>query len=188
LSEVSNEEQYSLTYLAHLAGLGEHAASLLGTLSYVVMLAAGIVAGRLAAARTGAPALLLLVPPAFAVFGGPFIHVQQLAIAIPAALVLSSGRLPGARFVRRRRLSPCSALWGVNSLGSRPAARRRSYIRLSARSLRAPCHPLRTSECGIRGRTRRDPQFACPPPNADNWTVRPSGWTCISRQRLALAY
>jgi hypothetical protein len=97
LSEVSNEEQYSLTYLAHLAGLGEHAASLFGTLSYVAMLAAGIVAGRLAAARTGAPALFLLVPPAFAVFGGPFVHVQQLAIAIPAALVLSSARLPGTR-------------------------------------------------------------------------------------------
>jgi hypothetical protein len=97
LSEVSNEEQYSLTYLAHLAGLGERAASLLGTLSYAAMLAAGILAGRLAAARTGKPALLLLVPPAFAVFAGPFVHVQQLAIAIPAALVLSSRRLSGAR-------------------------------------------------------------------------------------------
>jgi hypothetical protein len=88
-SELSNQEQYSLSYLAHLAGLGERTASGLGTLSYLVMLAAGVFAGRLAAARTGMPALLLLVPPAFAVLGGPFVHIQQLAVAIPAALVLS---------------------------------------------------------------------------------------------------
>lgn len=89
-SELSNEEQYSLSYLAHLAGIGDRTASGLGTLSYVVMLAIGVFAGRLAAARTEMPALFLLVPPAFAVLGGPFVHAQQLAIAIPAALVLSS--------------------------------------------------------------------------------------------------
>jgi hypothetical protein len=61
------------------------------------MLVAGVVAGRLAAARTGMPTLLLLVPPAFAVLGGPFVHVQQLEIAIPAALVLSGRRSLDAR-------------------------------------------------------------------------------------------
>ncbi len=97
LSEISNEEQYSLSYLAHAAGFGEEGAARLGALSYVVMLGAGLVAGRLAAARTGAAALAVLVPPAFVVLGGPFVHVQQLAIALPAALVLSSLRVPGAR-------------------------------------------------------------------------------------------
>jgi hypothetical protein len=100
LSEIANEEQYSLSYVAHAAGLGERAAGALGTLSYVVMLVAGIAAGRIAAARTGAPALLVLVPPAFAVLGGPFVHVQQLAIAVPAALVLAGTRLPLARACR----------------------------------------------------------------------------------------
>ena len=115
LSEISNEEQYSLSYVAHLAGLDERAASRLGALSYIVMLAAGIVAGRLAAARTRMPALLLLVPPAFAVFGGPFVHVQQLAIALPAALVLGSAR--------RREAGLCAAAifllaipWGALAL------------------------------------------------------------------------
>jgi hypothetical protein len=97
LSEISNEEQYSLSYLAHAAGLGEQSAARLGTLSYLVMLGAGIFAGRMAAARTGAAALAVLVPPAFVVLGGPFVHVQQLAIAIPAALVVSGLRVPGAR-------------------------------------------------------------------------------------------
>ncbi len=97
LSEISHEGQYSLTYLAHLAGLDERSASALGTLSYVVMLGIGIAAGRLAAARTGEVALAVLVPVALAVFGGPYIHVQQLAMAIPAGLVLSSGSARAAR-------------------------------------------------------------------------------------------
>jgi hypothetical protein len=93
LSEISNAGQYSLTYLAHLAGLEEHAAAALGTLSYFAMVGFGIVGGRLAAARTGRPALLILLPPAFAILGGPFVHVTQLAIALPAALVLADIRL-----------------------------------------------------------------------------------------------
>ncbi len=97
LSEISNEGQYSLSYLAHLAGLGESASIRLGTLSYLVMLGAGILAGRIAAARAGLPALLVLVPPAFAVFGGAFVHVQQLSIAIPAALVISGTRSRAAQ-------------------------------------------------------------------------------------------
>jgi energy-converting hydrogenase Eha subunit A len=97
LSEISNEGQYSLSYVAHLAGIGERAASRLGTLSYIVMLGAGILAGRVAAGRTRMPALLILVPPAFAVFGGPFVHVQQLSIALPAALVMCGTRLREAR-------------------------------------------------------------------------------------------
>jgi hypothetical protein len=98
LSELSNQDQYSLSYVSYLAGLGARTASGLGTFSYVAMLAAGILAGRAAAARTGLTALLVLVPPAFAVFGGPFVHVQQLAIAIPAALFLACTRLQSARF------------------------------------------------------------------------------------------
>jgi hypothetical protein len=97
LSEISHEAQYSLTYLAALAGIGDRAAVVLGALSYIVMAGLGIAAGRIAAAKTGNQALLLLVPPAFAALGGTFIHVQQLAIALPAALVLSATRIREAR-------------------------------------------------------------------------------------------
>ncbi len=97
LSEISNEEQYSLSYVAHLAGLDERVAGALGTFSYLAMLAVGIVAGRAAAVRTGRDALLVLVPAALAVLGGPFVHVQQLAIALPAALVLCGLRGREAR-------------------------------------------------------------------------------------------
>ena len=98
LSEIANDQQYSLTYLAHLAGLGERASVALGTLSYIAMLGLGIAGGRVAYARTGKSALLVLVPPAFAILGGTFVHVTQLAIAVPAALVLCGARIPQARY------------------------------------------------------------------------------------------
>lgn len=97
LSEIANDQQYSLTYLAHLAGLGERSSLVLGTLSYIAMLGLGIAGGRVACIRTGKPELLVLVPPAFAILGGTFVHVTQLAIALPAALVLWGARIPHAR-------------------------------------------------------------------------------------------
>jgi hypothetical protein len=100
LSEISNAEQFSLTYLAHLAGFEEHAAGAIGTVSYVAMVGLGIAGGRVAAARTGKPALLILVPPVFAILGGPFVHVTQLAIALPAAVIMAETRL--------RRVSYCA--------------------------------------------------------------------------------
>jgi hypothetical protein len=62
------------------------------------MVTFGIVGGRMAAARTGRPALLILVPPAFAVLAGPYVHVAQLAIALPAALVLTDTRIRGVTY------------------------------------------------------------------------------------------
>jgi hypothetical protein len=48
-----------------------------------------IVAGRVAR-TTGNRAFLACIPPAFAVFGGTFIHVTQIAAAIPAAILLAA--------------------------------------------------------------------------------------------------
>jgi hypothetical protein len=56
-----------------------------------------IVARRLRA-RSGAHEILVLVPPAFALFGGPFLHTSQIAVAVPALLVLIH------RFPKRRVL------------------------------------------------------------------------------------
>ena len=52
-----------------------------------MLIAGTIVAGRLAR-QTGNNAFLACVPPAFAVFGGTFIHVTQIAAAVPAAVLL----------------------------------------------------------------------------------------------------
>jgi hypothetical protein len=88
LSEVAHERQYSLTSILHLAHVGDASAVLAGELSFVVMLIAGlIVAARLRAA-TGEDAFLIVIPPAFTLIGGAYIHDVQIAAAIPAALLL----------------------------------------------------------------------------------------------------
>ena len=87
-SEVTNEEQYSLTHLLSLAGVPDALAIRLGTLSYAVTVALGaLLGGKLV--RRGAPAsLYVLVPAAFAPLAGSFVHLQQMAFVIPALLVL----------------------------------------------------------------------------------------------------
>jgi len=87
-SEVANQEQYSLTYLAHLAGASDGIAQHLGHLSYALAVAFGIVLAIALRKRTGDAAPIVLAPVAAAVFGGTFVHVQQFAIVIPFALWL----------------------------------------------------------------------------------------------------
>ncbi len=87
-SEVTNEEQYSLTHLLSLAGAPDAFALQAGTISYLIAIGVGaLLAGRLVA--RGAPrSLLVLLPAAFAPIGGSFVHLQQMAFALPALLVL----------------------------------------------------------------------------------------------------
>ena len=61
-----------------------------GSLWYVAMLAAGAAVAGWLAKKTQNPAFLACVPPAFAVFGGTFVHVTQIAVALPAAVLLVS--------------------------------------------------------------------------------------------------
>ena len=89
-SEVSANDQYSLTWLLHQFHVDDGAALALGSLSYVLMTIAGIVLARRLAAHYARPALVVLVPPVFAMVGGNFIHDIQLPIALPAAIVLFS--------------------------------------------------------------------------------------------------
>ncbi|HEX3672361.1 MAG TPA: hypothetical protein VHT92_11720, partial [Candidatus Cybelea sp.] len=90
LSEATRDTQYSLTAVLAALGVSPEAAVRGGTLWYAAMVVAGtIVAGRLAKQMKNA-AFLACVPPAFAVFGGTFIHVTQIAAALPAAALLVS--------------------------------------------------------------------------------------------------
>jgi hypothetical protein len=90
LSEATRDTQYSLTAVLFSLGAPESVALRMGLLWYGAMLALGtLVAGRLAQ-KTGNNAFFVCVPPAFAVFGGSFIHVTQIAAALPAAVLLIS--------------------------------------------------------------------------------------------------
>jgi hypothetical protein len=54
------------------------------------MTIAGVVLARRLATHYARPALVVLVPPVFAMIGGNFIHDIQIPIALPAAIVLLS--------------------------------------------------------------------------------------------------
>ena len=97
-AEVPSNNQMSLTWLLYWLGVSQSVAIKLGMLSYYVTLAAGIWLARRCARAFDAPELSILVPPAIAVIGGPFIHSVQTTIAILPALYFA-GRIPEqARF------------------------------------------------------------------------------------------
>ncbi len=90
LSEVSRDNQYSLATIAGALGVGDASAALLGTLSYVAMTAFGVIVAVRLWRRFDEPALGLLVPPAFSLLGGSFVHTAEIAAAVPAALLLAT--------------------------------------------------------------------------------------------------
>jgi hypothetical protein len=88
LANLTDRAQFSTANILASLGVPAHAALLVGNLWYVAMLVLGITIAIRLRPRYG-DATIALVPPAFAVFGGLHIHVQQLAIAIPALLLVS---------------------------------------------------------------------------------------------------
>jgi hypothetical protein len=89
-SEVTANDQFSVTWIAHALGAPDRWAIRAGSLAYAATAAAGVLAGKRLATRFGRPAFVVVVPAAFAVAGGVFIHDLQLPIALPAALLLAS--------------------------------------------------------------------------------------------------
>ena len=92
LSEVNNLAQYSLAAMLYHLGVAPKLAVLVGSVQYAVLaIASVVVAGRLW--RTYADrSWLVLVPAAFAVVGGAFIHLDQVAMVIPLAWMLALKR------------------------------------------------------------------------------------------------
>jgi hypothetical protein len=88
LSEVSRDNQYSLSTIVAALGVPDAQAVIIGSISYVVMATAGIIVGLRLARDYHEPAFALLVPPAFSLFGGTFVHTGEFAIAAPACLLL----------------------------------------------------------------------------------------------------
>ncbi len=97
LSEATRDTQFSLTAVLAAIGVAPNAAVQAGTLWYAAMLVAGALAAGRLAKRTGNDAYLVCIPPAFAVFGGTFIHATQIAAALPAAVLLVSDCSPRHR-------------------------------------------------------------------------------------------
>ncbi len=96
-AETSYVYQYGLTYVLHALGLPPGPSLPAGDLSYAVMLALGVWLGRRVAERLGRPELIAYVPGACSIIAGPYVHMVDLAFAVPATAVLATVLRGGAR-------------------------------------------------------------------------------------------
>ncbi len=89
LSELPSVLQYSLSWMLYRVGVTAGAAIFAGRVCWMVMLGITIWYARSAAARVR-PETAFLAAPVFAVVGGPFLHLDQIALAVPAAAWLAT--------------------------------------------------------------------------------------------------
>jgi hypothetical protein len=90
LAEVAHDQQIGLTALLHGLGASNSLALALGSISYVIMVLVGLLAGKIAADRFCSNAFLLAVPAAAAVLGGPYVRPTDVIAVIPLAVLLAS--------------------------------------------------------------------------------------------------
>jgi hypothetical protein len=108
------EWQFSLTSILTSAGVDAPAAVHWGEAMYAGMVTLGVIVARRMWRNTGDRAVLVLVPPAFAMFGGVHVHFQQLAIAFPAILAVYQ-REPRLRNLTATALTLVIIPWNVVS-------------------------------------------------------------------------
>ncbi|MDB5069509.1 MAG: hypothetical protein JWM87_620 [Candidatus Eremiobacteraeota bacterium] len=99
-AEAGSYGQYSLTSVLTYLRAPLNVATALGVVSSVVMLGAGLVLSRAFEPR-GVRAAVVYIPAMCAVIGGTFVHLTQIALAVPAALLVHAY----ARDALARRLS-----------------------------------------------------------------------------------
>lgn len=87
-SEIHAADQFSLTHMLALAGVGDTTALQIGGLSYLLMIAAGVLVGHRLATGAGFAPYLALVAPAFALLGGTYVHDLQFIVALPLAVTV----------------------------------------------------------------------------------------------------
>ncbi|HKU81160.1 MAG TPA: glycosyltransferase 87 family protein [Candidatus Tumulicola sp.] len=87
LSEVSRDNQYSLATVLAALGVHDRQAALLGGISYIITTVLGIIVGLRLARDYLDPAFAVIIPPAFTLLGGSFVHTGEIAAAAPAALL-----------------------------------------------------------------------------------------------------
>ncbi len=110
-AEAGYPYQYSLTYLLVVAGLPRAAALAAGQVSYAALLAAGIWLGSKLANTLQRRELVAYLPAACAVIGGAYVHMVDLAIAVPAALVLATYCRAASRTIATLALCLLAVPW-----------------------------------------------------------------------------
>jgi hypothetical protein len=108
------EWQFSLTSVLTSLGVAAPLAIRCGELMFAAMVVLGVAVALRLRKLTGDAAVLVLVPPAFGVFGGVHVHFQQLAIAFPAILYIYA-RYPQVRALAAGGLALAMIPWNVMS-------------------------------------------------------------------------
>ncbi len=80
--------QYGLSPLLAFAGMAPAASLALGSVSYALMAVAGVVLAQALRRRYEDDAFTVVTPVATVLLGGPFVHIHQMAAALPLALML----------------------------------------------------------------------------------------------------
>lgn len=96
-SEIGYIAQYGLTWALHALRTPDRAAVELGNISYALACIAGITVAAKLRAHWNDAAWLVLLPPAFAVTGGPFMHYSEITLALPALFLLWKSSRGGVR-------------------------------------------------------------------------------------------
>ncbi len=96
-AELGASDQYSSSHLLYAAGLSSSASLLIGKIWFVLMTCAGILVAGGIALRHRQLDVLPLLPPAFVLFFGIYLHDIQMLLALPAALIVAS-RVTGTAF------------------------------------------------------------------------------------------
>ncbi|MGC1380010.1 MAG: hypothetical protein WA814_03160 [Candidatus Baltobacteraceae bacterium] len=120
LSELHFPFQYGSTYLLTYLGVPAAAVRPVGAFVYVAGLAAGLWLAPRAARALRVPAMLAFLPAMVAVAAAPFLHQEELALAIPAALLLATRSAGARRTLATIALCvlsiPWIAVWGIKRL------------------------------------------------------------------------
>ena len=96
LAELPRDTQFSLSWILWRLGVGDGLALRVGSLSYGVMLVGGVCAAGALARRWGRASVIVLLPATAVLLGGVFIHIGQMAVALPFVVL-------ALRFVERGR-------------------------------------------------------------------------------------
>lgn len=118
-AELLAVDQFSLSHVLARAGLPDRIALLAGSLSYLLTLALGVVAARIASRRLDAAAIAY-VPAATALLAGTFVHEIQLVAALPIAFLCISRGSPMLAWVGRLLVGVVAATPFAIALEHRP--------------------------------------------------------------------
>jgi hypothetical protein len=106
------EWQFSLTSVLTSLGVAAPSAIRAGELMFAAMTVLGVFVALRLRKATGDAAVMVIVPPAFALFGGVHVHFQQLAVAFPAVLY-AYARYPRVRALAAGGLAFAMIPWNV---------------------------------------------------------------------------